>query len=152
MLRGRHSRVLWLEKAFGDAEEGELYVFPSLRLNSNLSTTAKKIVLRAKVEPWIGKTWVNFFNSLRASTETDLMDKHGLRRACQWAGNSAATAMKNYALVRKSDFQGAGFLNSAIVPLHVERIHDSEWAKQRLVVRQCFLKILHYKSNLIDFR
>ena len=99
---------IWLEKAFGDAEEGELYVFPSLRLNSNLSTTAKKIVLRAKVEPWIGKTWGNFFNSLRASTETDLMDEHGLRRACQWAGNSAATAMKNYALVRKSDFQDIG--------------------------------------------
>ena len=36
------------------------------------------------------------------------MDEHGLRRACQWAGNSAATAMKNYALVRKSDFQDIG--------------------------------------------
>ncbi len=99
----------WLEKAFGDAEEGELYVFPSLRLNSNLSTTAKKIVLRAKVEPWIGKTWVNFLNSLRASTETDLMDEHGLRRACPWAGNNAATAMKNYALVRKTDFTDARY-------------------------------------------
>ena len=67
----------------------DLTVLPTLHSHSNPSTTAKKIVLRA-------------------STETDLMDAHGLRRACQWAGNSAATAMKNYALVRKSDFQDIG--------------------------------------------
>ncbi len=46
--------------------------------------------------------------SLRASAETDLMDVYGLRRACQWAGNSAATAMKNYAQVRSTDFDDAG--------------------------------------------
>ena len=32
------------------------------------------------------------------------MDEFGLRRACLWVGNSPATAMKNYALVRKTDF------------------------------------------------
>ena len=42
-----------------------------------------------------------------ASAETDLMDEFGLRKACQWAGNSPATAMKNYALVRKTDFVDA---------------------------------------------
>ena len=36
------------------------------------------------------------------------MDECGLRRACQWAGNNAATAMKNYALVRKEDFMDQG--------------------------------------------
>ena len=36
------------------------------------------------------------------------MDEHGLRLACQWAGNSAATAMKNYALVRNTDFDDSG--------------------------------------------
>ena len=36
------------------------------------------------------------------------MDQFGLRRACMWAGNSPATAMKNYALVRKTDFQDLG--------------------------------------------
>ena len=36
------------------------------------------------------------------------MDEFGIRKACQWDGNSAATAMKNYALVRKSDFQDIG--------------------------------------------
>ena len=104
-----------LEAAFNDARQNgangrvrEQYVFPTLHRNSNPATTAKKIVIRAKVEPWIGKTWSNFFNSMRASTETDLMDEYGLRRACQWSGNSATTAMKNYALVRKSDFEDVG--------------------------------------------
>ena len=37
------------------------------------------------------------------------MDEFGIRKACQWAGNSAATAMKNYALVRKTDFTDARY-------------------------------------------
>ena len=36
------------------------------------------------------------------------MDEYGLRHTCQWAGNSPATAMANYALVRKTDFVDAG--------------------------------------------
>ena len=39
------------------------------------------------------------------------MDEYGLRRACQWAGNSAGTAMKNYALVKKTDFTDSGTQN-----------------------------------------
>ena len=93
-----------LEEAFHQpTEAGELYVFPTLRLNSNPGTSAKKFVTKAKQE-----VWSNFFNSLRASAETDLMDEFGLRKACQWAGNSPATAMKNYALIRKTDFVDAG--------------------------------------------
>ena len=67
--------------------------------------------------------WSNFFNSLRASAETDLMDEFGLRRACQWAGNSPATAMKNYALVRKTDFVDDG--NSVTKS---DAKSDAEWA------------------------
>ena len=36
------------------------------------------------------------------------MDQYGLRRACQWSGNSASTAMKTYALVKKCDFEDVG--------------------------------------------
>ena len=93
----------YLDEAFEKAADGEIYVFPTLRLNTNPGTSAKKIVTKAKQ-----KIWANFFNSLRASAETDLMDEFGLRRACQWAGNSPATAMKNYALVRKTDFVDDG--------------------------------------------
>ena len=81
----------------------EEFVFPVLRKNTNPGTNAKRIVKSAGV-----KVWINFFNSIRASAETDLMDEYGLRRACQWAGNSAATAMKNYALVKKTDFDDSG--------------------------------------------
>jgi hypothetical protein len=52
--------------------------------------------------------WPRLFHNLRASAETDLMDEYGLRKACQWAGNSAATAMKNYALIRREDFMDQG--------------------------------------------
>ena len=91
-----------------DGRIRDQYVFPTIHLNTNPGTTAKKHVKRAKLDQWPDSTWSNFFNSLRASTETDLMDQFGLRRACQWSGNSANTAMKNYALVRKSDFEDVG--------------------------------------------
>ena len=92
-----------LQKLCESQAKDEEFVFPTLRRNSNPGTTAKRIVRDAEIKPW-----KNFFNSLRASAETDLMDQYGLRKACMWAGNSAATAMKNYALVKKTDFDDAG--------------------------------------------
>ncbi len=89
----------YLETLRGEVSNEEQYVFPELRKNTNPGTNAKRIVEDAGFVPWC-----NFFNSLRASAETDLMDEYGLRKACMWAGNSAATAMKNYALVKKTDF------------------------------------------------
>ena len=78
-------------------------VFPDLRRHSNLGKVGADIVESAKLNPWS-----NFWNSLRASAETDLMDQYGLRRACMWSGNSAATAMQNYALVRNTDYDDSG--------------------------------------------
>lgn len=75
------------------------YVFPVLREHSNLSTTAKKWVGKAKLP-----VWPSFFNTLRANRETDLMDSHGIRKACAWIGNTPAIAMKNYATQKGSDF------------------------------------------------
>ena len=98
----------WLGVLFDEAEKDAIYVLPNIRTHSNPATTAAKYVKKAKIKPWIDKPWVNFWNSLRATTETDLMDEYGLRRACQWSGNTAATAEKNYALVRKTDFQDIG--------------------------------------------
>ncbi len=83
--------------------DGTVYVFPKQRTHSNLATTAKKYVQKAEVEPWS-----EFWNSVRASRETDLMDSHGLRRACAWIGNSPSIAMKHYSLMRKSDYIDAG--------------------------------------------
>jgi integrase len=88
-----------LSKQFEEAEEGELFVFPSLRNGKALSTTAKKIVRRAKLA-----VWGSFWNTLRANRETDLMDSHGIRKACAWIGNTPAVAMKNYRIQKGGDF------------------------------------------------
>ncbi len=86
---------------------GTVYVFPTLRKHSNLATTAKKYVEAAGV-----KLWPEFWNSLRASRETDLMDSHGIRRACAWIGNSPAIAMKHYSLMKHTDYMDAGNIDS----------------------------------------
>ena len=97
-------------------ETNNKYVFKDLRQNTNPSTTAKKIVVKAGVN-----VWKNFFNSLRASAETDLMDEFGIRKACQWAGNSVTTAMKNYALVKKSDYD-----ETEIKPVSLDLKNDAK--------------------------
>lgn len=88
---------------------GTVYVFPELRKHTNTATTVKKMVVAAGFE-----TWPKFWNSLRASRETDLMDHYGLRKACGWIGNSPAVAMKHYALLRKSDFLDVGMKSDAV--------------------------------------
>ena len=59
-------------------------------------------------------SWSKFWNSMRASRETDLMDQYGLRKACAWIGNSPAVAMKHYALLRKSDYTDLGAKSGAV--------------------------------------
>lgn len=77
----------------------EQHVFPTLRRHTNLGTTAKKYVTKAGHEPW-----AEFWNALRASCETDMMDRYGLRRACKFIGNSPSVAMRHYSLLRNTDF------------------------------------------------
>ena len=92
-----------LRVQFENAEAGEIYIFPELRRHTNLSTTATKFVERLGLP-----VWDKFWNTLRASCETDFMDTYGLRKACQWIGNSPIIAMKHYALMKKSDYIDAG--------------------------------------------
>jgi integrase len=79
------------------------FVFKTLRHQTNPGVVGKKIAKKAEV-----KLWKKFFNSLRASCETDFVDQHGMRRACQWIGNTIAVAEKNYLLVKGTDFVEAG--------------------------------------------
>ena len=116
---GKHARLVpifeHLRQPLNDlyhaTADGEQYVFPKLRTLSNVAKLANDILAKAEIE-----SWPCFFNSIRASAETDLMDNYGLRLACQWAGNSPATAMKNYALVRNTDFDDAGNQSSSQGP------------------------------------
>lgn len=89
--------------------DGTIYVFPNLRSHSNLSTIAKRYVEAAGFT-----VWSEFWNSLRASRETDLMDSHGLRRACAWIGNTPNVAIKHYALLKHSDYVDAGVENGTL--------------------------------------
>ena len=88
-----------IAKQYDEVPDCEVYVFPNLRLNKNPGTTAKKYVKKAGYE-----VWNSFFNTLRANRETELMDEYGIRKACAWIGNTPETAMKNYSIVRGSDF------------------------------------------------
>ena len=98
----------YLSRQFDAVEEGEVYVFPRLRSHTNTATTAAKYVTAAGFV-----VWPKFWNSLRASCETDLMDDFGLRKACQWIGNSPAIAMKHYALMKKTDYVDVGSKSGA---------------------------------------
>ena len=88
-----------LERQFDEVDDGTIYVFPVLRNHSCLATTAGKFVEKAKVPKWD-----KFWNTLRANRETDLMDSHGIRKACAWIGNSPQVALKNYRVQKGSDF------------------------------------------------
>ena len=89
----------WAETAEADCE----YLFPRLRRHTNQGTEAKRIVKKAGIEPW-----GDFFNTLRASRETELMDLYGLRKACQWIGNTPGIAMRNYSLLRHTSYEDEG--------------------------------------------
>lgn len=84
-----------------EVAEGEVYVFPKLRKHTNLGTTAKRYVKAAGILPWS-----DFWNTLRASRETDLMDSHGPNDACRWIGNTLAVAARHYQLMRKEAYSG----------------------------------------------
>lgn len=60
-----------LTEQYNAVPDGTVYVFPTLRNHSNTATTARKLVAAAGYS-----TWPKFWNSLRASRETDLMDSH----------------------------------------------------------------------------
>lgn len=92
-----------LNEAYDAAPENAIFVFAALRKHTNLGTTARKYVRRAGFTPWD-----KFWNALRASCETDLMDRFGIRKACQWIGNTPNIALKNYSLTRREDFIEAG--------------------------------------------
>jgi integrase len=91
----------WIERADADCE----YLFPRLRRHANQGTEAKRLVKKAGIEPW-----GDFFNTLRASRETELMDQYGLRKACQWIGNTPGIAMRNYSLLRHTAYEDEGGL------------------------------------------
>ncbi len=87
---------------FERAEPGEVMVFPHLGSSSNLRTQLGRLQARAGVQPW-GKP----FQNLRASAETDLVQRFPAHVACGWVGNSPKVAARHYLQVTDQHFDQA---------------------------------------------
>lgn len=101
-----------LLEAFTSAAPDAVYVFPELRQRRGLSTLARKMIIKSGLAPW-PKTLQN----LRSSCETDLASKYSIHVACEWIGNTAATALKHYLAATQDDFDsaaGEGAVKSAV--------------------------------------
>lgn len=89
-----------LADAFDLAPEGAVYVVderfrkvamgPGGWMNTNLRTTFEKIVKRAGLTPW-----PRLFQNLRASRETELVEKHPVQVVTSWLGNTPSVAMRH---------------------------------------------------------
>lgn len=51
--------------------------------------------------------WPRLFTSVRATRETELIRRFGIKAACDWIGNSPAVAMKHYEQVMQDDWTRA---------------------------------------------
>ncbi|HQR09582.1 MAG TPA: tyrosine-type recombinase/integrase, partial [Gemmatales bacterium] len=93
----------YLEWAFSMAEEGAEFVINRLkRTSNNLRTQMTRIIKRAGLKPW-----PRLFHNLRASCETELVEKYPLHVVSAWLGHSAIIANKHYLQVRDDHFRQA---------------------------------------------
>ncbi len=101
-----------LDKAFELAPEGAVYVVderfrksamgPGGWMNTNLRTTFEKIVTRAGLTPW-----PRLFHNLRASRETELVEKYPVQVVTEWLGNTPKVALRHYLMTTKEHFEAA---------------------------------------------
>jgi len=109
---GKESRIVpifpelrrHLESLFeADAPAGSVYVISRYRdSNANLRTQFLRILTRAGVQPW-----PRLFQNLRASCETDLVERFPAHVACAWIGNSEVVARDHYLQVTDRHFETA---------------------------------------------
>jgi hypothetical protein len=100
-----------LQEAFDAAPDGAVYVINRHRSqaesaagwrNSNLRTTFKKIIRRAGLQPWPKP-----FHGLRASHETDLLERFPIQTVAKWLGHSPKIALAHYARTMDDHFDAA---------------------------------------------
>ena len=93
----------YLEEAFELAPEGAVHLVTSKRdTNQNLRTRFAKIIRRAGLTPWPKP-----FHNLRASRQTELVQRYPLHVVCAWLGNTAAVAAEHYLQVTEDHFASA---------------------------------------------
>jgi integrase len=87
-----------------EAEEGEEYVFPRLRLSG--ASTAKNL-LRSALRRCGMEPWPRLFHSLRATRQTELTERFPAHVVNAWLGNSAEVAARHYLMVTDQHFEQA---------------------------------------------
>src|SRR5262249_37612095 len=98
-----------LERAFEEAESGDLYVVKRTRCHdTNLRTAFERIVYRAGLIPWAKP-----FQNMRASRETELAQSFPLHVVTSWIGNTARVAAKQYLQVTDEDLAKATRLSES---------------------------------------
>ena len=100
-----------LETSFEMAPEGAVYVvderFRKARRpdgwgNCNLRTTLEKIIERAGLTQW-----PRLFHNLRASRETELVERFPVQVVVDWLGNTPTIALKHYLMTTDEHFAEA---------------------------------------------
>ena len=70
--------------------------------NANLRTQFQRLIKRAGLTPW-----PRLFHNMRASRETELVERFPVQVVTAWLGNTPAIAMRHYLQVRDSDYDAA---------------------------------------------
>jgi integrase len=103
----------YLEQAFEEASEGDVFVVPRARSsNVNLRTGLLRILKKAGVA-----AWPKLFQNLRASRETELMREYPAHVVHAWLGNSREVAEDHYLMVTEEDYERAT-KNPATIAVH----------------------------------
>lgn len=97
----------YLEELAMDAQSAKLaaseLVFQKRRGSESVwRTHMLRLIKRAGLVPW-----PKLFQNLRASRETELLEKFPVKDVCSWIGNSQVIAMRHYAMARSSVFAAA---------------------------------------------
>ncbi len=89
-----------------------------------------RIIRRAGLEPWPRP-----FHNLRASCETDRVQRFPLRKVARWIGNTPTVAMRHYVDVTDEDFrqavQGTSRLDQKKVRNWVRCVHELGETEQK---------------------
>ena len=98
-----------LQDLFDRAEVGVEAIVPRLRDSSmNLRTHFQRIIARAGVKPW-----PRLFQNMRASCETDWVERFPAHVVAGWLGHSPLIAARHYLQTRDAHFDMAAGLEGA---------------------------------------
>ena len=90
-----------LADAFEQAEAGATLIVPmAARKSVNLRTHMERIIAKAGHQPW-----PRLFQNLRASCETDWVERYPAHAVAKWLGHSPKVAAEHYLMSREHHFQ-----------------------------------------------